>query len=377
MNKEKGVFLVAISILVGTCIGAGFLGIPYVASKVGFFPAIGYIILLGIVILLVNLYLGEISLRTKGDYQIPGYAKKYLGKTGITLSKFATIFVIYSAVIAYMLGIGESISFLIFSNSNYVILFGVFVGLFMSTFLWKGLPVLKKFEKIGVGIILALLVLIFIIFIKDVNTINLLTFNLSSIFLPFGVVLFALLSFHAIPEVRLVLHNNEKKMKKVLIASVLIVVLFYSLFTFLIVGSQGANTPEIATLALGSIFIILGIFAMFTSYLALGNALIQDFMFDNNFKKRKAWFLTSIIPILIFVFIKLVASEFFSFTKVLSIGGSVSGALIGILVLFMIKKAKQKGDRKPEYSIPLNWFIIGLLILVFATGIIFEVINAF
>lgn len=377
MNKEKGVFLVAISILVGTCIGAGFLGIPYVASKVGFFPAIGYIILLGIVILLVNLYLGEISLRTKGDYQIPGYAKKYLGKTGITLSKFATIFVIYSAVIAYMLGIGESISFLIFSNSNYVILFGVFVGLFMSTFLWKGLPVLKKFEKIGVGIILALLVLIFIIFIKDVNTINLLTFNLSSIFLPFGVVLFALLSFHAIPEVRLVLHNNEKKMKKVLIASVLVVVLFYSLFTFLIVGSQGANTPEIATLALGSIFIILGIFAMFTSYLALGNALIQDFMFDNNFKKRKAWFLTSIIPILIFVFIKLVASEFFSFTKVLSIGGSVSGALIGILVLFMIKKAKQKGDRKPEYSIPLNWFIIGLLILVFATGIIFEVINAF
>ena len=377
MNKEKGVFLVAISILVGTCIGAGFLGIPYVASKVGFFPAIGYIILLGIVILLVNLYLGEISLRTKGDYQIPGYAKKYLGKTGITLSKFATIFVIYSAVIAYMLGIGESISFLIFSNSNYVILFGIFVGLFMSTFLWKGLPVLKKFEKIGVGIILALLVLIFIIFIKDVNTINLLTFNLSSIFLPFGVVLFALLSFHAIPEVRLVLHNNEKKMKKVLIASVLVVVLFYSLFTFLIVGSQGANTPEIATLALGSIFIILGIFAMFTSYLALGNALIQDFMFDNNFKKRKAWFLTSIIPILIFVFIKLVASEFFSFTKVLSIGGSVSGALIGILVLFMIKKAKQKGDRKPEYSIPLNWFIIGLLILVFATGIIFEVINAF
>jgi len=376
MNKEKGAFLVAISILVGTCIGAGFLGIPYVASKVGFFPAIGYIVLLGIVILLVNLYLGEISLRTKGDYQIPGYAEKYLGKTGKNISRFTTIFVIYSAVIAYMLGIGESISFLIFSNSNYVILFGIFVGLFMSTLLWKGLSVLKRFEKIGVGIILVLLVLIFIIFVKDVNTINLLTFNLSSIFLPFGVVLFALLSFHAIPEVRLVLHNNEKKMKKVLIASVLVVVLFYSLFTFLVVGSQGANTPEIATLALGSIFIILGIFAMFTSYLALGNALIQDFMFDDNFKKRKAWFLTSIIPILIFVFLKLVASEFFSFTKVLSIGGSVSGALIGILILFMIKKAKQKGDRKPEYSIPLNWFIMGLLILIFVVGIIFEVINA-
>lgn len=376
MNKEKGVFLVAISILVGTCIGAGFLGIPYVASKVGFFPAIAYIILLGIVILFVNLYLGEISLRTKGNYQIPGYAEKYLGKTGKNISKFATLFVIYSAVIAYMMGIGESISFLIFNNSGYIILFGVFVGLFMSAMLWKGLPVLKRFEKIGVGMILTLLVLIFIIFIKDVNTINLLTFNLSSIFLPFGVVLFALLSFHAIPEVRLVLHNNEKKMKKVLIASVLIVVLFYSLFTFLVVGSQGANTPEIATLSLGSIFIILGIFAMFTSYLALGNALIQDFMFDDNFKKKKAWFLTSIIPILIFVFIKLVASEFFSFTKILSIGGSVSGALIGILVLFIIKKAKQKGDRKPEYSIPLNWFITGLLILIFVVGIIFEVINA-
>jgi len=64
--------------------------------------------------------------------------------------------------------------------------------------------------------------------------------------------------------------------------------------------------------------------------------------------------------------------DYFSFTRILSIGGVVSGGLIGVLVLFMVKKAKKKGNRKPEYSIPVNWWIIGLLSLIFILGILSE-----
>ena len=32
--------------------------------------------------MVLNLYVGEITLRTKGNHQLPGYAKRYLGKTG-------------------------------------------------------------------------------------------------------------------------------------------------------------------------------------------------------------------------------------------------------------------------------------------------------
>ena len=376
MDKQRKLFLTGVSILVGTSIGAGVLGIPYVAAQSGFFVALGYIVALGLIILTVNLYLGEITLRTKEDHQIAGYSKKYLGKTGMFFTEFATVFGIYAAIVAYMLGIGISISFLVFGDSSYVIPFGAIFGLMMSGLLWRGVKSLKRFEKIGVTIILLLLALIFFIFIKDVNISNLYYFNVGNIFLPFGVILFALLSFHAVPEVRLVLHKDKKLMKKILMTGTLISVIFYILFAFVVVGLKGGETPEIATLALGSIFVFLGIFTMFTSYLALGNALIENLMFDERFRKKKAWFLTAIIPIFIFLIIELFANEFFSFTKLLGIGGVVSGGLIGILVLLMVKQAKQKGDRKPEYNIPINWFIIGLLSFIFIAGIVFQIISS-
>jgi len=150
----------------------------------------------------------------------------------------------------------------------------------------------------------------------------------------------------------------------------LVCVIFYILFALVVVGFKGSGTPEIATLALGTIFVFLGMFTMFTSWLALGNALEESFMFDERMKKKRAWILTSLIPILIFLIIRFF--EFFSFTKILSIGGVVSGGLVAVLILLMIKKAKKKGNRKPEYSIPVNWFIIGFLILIFVLGVVRE-----
>jgi amino acid permease len=195
--------------------------------------------------------------------------------------------------------------------------------------------------------------------------------NTGNIFLPFGVILFALMSFHSIPELQIVLHKNERLMKKVLISGTLISIVFYALFAFIVVGIKGFDTPEIATLALGSTFVLLGIFTMFTSYLSLGNALQENLMYDERFRKKEAWFFTSIIPILIFLFIK--SFSFFSFISILSIGGIVSGGLIALLILLMVKKAKEKGNRKPEYSIPANWFILGILSLIFIFGIFAEI----
>ena len=374
MNQEKKKFWIATSILIGTCIGAGVLGIPYVAAQAGFFVALAYILLIGAIILVVNLYMGEISLRTKGEHQLIGYTERYLGKRGKRFMEFATVFGIYAAIVAYMLGIGESISFLIFGNSSYTTLFGILFGVGMSGLLWRGMKALKKYEKIGVSIVLGLLVLIVILFSNKIEVANLIYFNVGNIILPFGVILFALMSFHAIPEVKIVLYKKEKLMKKVLIFGTLISVIFYSLFTLVVVGFKGIATPEIATLALGTVFVFLGIFTMFTSWFALGNALEENFMFDERMRKKKAWVLTSFMPILIFLIIRFF--EFFSFTHILSIGGVFSGGLVAILILLMIKKAKKKGSRKPEYSMPVNWFIIWFLILIFILGVVREIFLA-
>jgi len=330
----------------------------------------GYIVLIGLTILTVNLYLGEISLRTKGNHQLAGYARKYLGKKGFYLMEVATFFGIYAAIVAYLLGISKSISFLAFGDVSYYIFIGVGFGLFMSFLLWRGMKALKRFEKLGVSVVLILIVLMFIIFFKDINVTNFYGYSAANVFLPFGVVLFALMSFHAIPEVEIVLNRNEKLMKKVIVTAMTICMLFYVLFAFIVVGFKGMETPRIATLTLGTIFVLLGILTMFTSYLSLGNALRQNLVFDERMKKKNAWFVAAIVPIVLFVLSQLF--DYFSFTKILSLGGTLSGGVIGILVLSMVKNAKKKGNRKPEYEMPVNWWVIIGLSLIFFVGILVE-----
>jgi tyrosine-specific transport protein len=371
---DKKRFFIGIAILMGSCIGAGILGLPYVAAQSGFFIALLYIILVGGIIMLANLYLGEICLRTKGKHQIIKYSQKYLGKNSANAMKFAVFFGIYSSMVAYILGIGESLSFLFLGNLNQTILFGLIFGGFMSLLLWRGMLAFKRYEKYGVAIILGLLIVIFFVFAGEVETSNLNYFNFGNIFLPFGVVLFALISFHVIPAISIYLKKNKKIMKNILIFGTLGSMIIYAFFTLLVVGSQGMNTPEVATLSLGKIFVFLGILTMFTSYLAIGNALDENYLYDRGFNKRKAWFFSAIVPMLLFLLTRIF--DFFTFTKIIAIGGVISGGMIAVLILFMIKNAKIRGDRKPEYSIPINWFIIGFLILVFLGGVIREVFVA-
>ncbi|MBT4375879.1 amino acid permease [archaeon] len=365
-------YLTASSILIGTCIGAGVLGIPFVAAQAGFLIVLLYILLIGMIIFFVNLFLGEIALRTKGDHQLIGYAKRYLGPEWKHIMEFAVIFGVYAALVAYMIGVGKSLSFLFFGNFNYELIFGIGFGVVMAGLLKGGIRSLKKFEKIGVLIILTLLVVIFAWFVKDVTFYNLSGINFSHALLPFGVVLFALMSFHAIPEVKLVLKRHEHLFRKVMITGTLVSVVFYVLFAFVVVGFMGDKTPEIATLALGTVFVVLGIFTMFTSYLANGNALRENFQFDERVKRFWSWVFASIIPIGLFVLVEV--TNFFSFTRILSLGGVVSGGITALLILWMVGRAKKKGNRKPEYTTNASWWVIGIFAVVFILGVLRELL---
>jgi len=239
-----------------------------------------------------------------------------------------------------MLGVGKSLSFLIFGTTNHEILFGILFGLFMAFLLKGGIRTLKKLEKGGLVVIFVLFLAILFILFPSIQLSNLTNFNSEFLFLPFGIVLFALMSFHAIPETRYILRGKEKLFKKVILVSSSISILFYILFTWVILGSFGTSTPEVATLALGPIFIFLGILTMFTSYLATGNALMENFEFDEKYNSDASWLLTSVVPIGLFLLTQLF--DFFSFTRILSIGGVVSGGIIAVLSLLMIRNAKKK-----------------------------------
>lgn len=285
------------------------------------------------------------------------------------------VFAILSALLAYMIGIGGSLSYLIFGNMEYEVAFGALFGFLMAALIWREISSLRKYEKIGVGALGLMLVLIAIFFTENIDFSNYLGFDKSYFFLPLGVVLFSLIEFFSLPSVVKVLKKNEELTKKVIIFGSIITILIYVFFTFLVVGIIGQDTPQVSTISLGPFFIIMGIITMFTSYLALGTALERSFMIDYRNKKRNAWFKSTIIQIIIFLFLELF--DFFSFINIITFGGIIAGGLIVIFVLAIHGKAKTQGNRIPEYQLYLSKTLAILISVLFLTGIVMEIIGFF
>ena len=373
MNK-KFLLWEAIATLVGTIIGAGILGIPYVIAKAGFWTGIFDIILLGIVVLVIYLYLGEVVLRTKGFHQLPGYAAKYLGKWGKRLMVFSMVFGNYGALIAYIIGEGLALA-AIFGGEplTYSLIFFIIV----AVIIYKGLKAVGESELIMLPMVIFVIIIISLLSLGHININNYVNFDIFKILIPYGVILFAFLGAAAVPEMEQELVKNRKLMKKAIIIGVMIPIISYLLFAFAVVGVTGLATSEVATIGLGQIMgkymVIVGnllaVLTMTTSFLTLGLALKQTFNYDYKLNHTLSWALTVIIPLLIAV------SGLTSFIQIIGISGVVAGGIEGVLIVLMAMKAKKLGDRKPEYTIKINWLIAAVLIALFVIGAIYLLLN--
>jgi len=366
---------IAVSAIMGTIVGAGFLGIPFVVMKSGFSLGLFHLIFVALILCLTTLYLGEIALRTKSNHQLAGYAKLYLGNKGKIAMILAFAFGIYSAILAYLIAEGEAFSTLFYGSSDYQLIFGIGFWAILSLMSYFGIKALEEADTIGFVLIIILVASISILFLNKIDVSNLSYSNYQNFFVPFGVVLFAYLGFSVIPEVERILGKNKGIMKRSIIISYITAFVIYLIFTLVVLGFKGNNVPELSLLVLGKPFILLGIITMFTSYITLSVALIDSFRFDFHFSKIKSWLFTILIPLILYLI--LYSTNNASFSKVLGVGGVISGGITAILILFMVKKAKILGNRIPEYSIPYSNIITFLLILVFIIGAILEIISIF
>jgi len=363
--------LTASATLIGTIIGAGILGIPYVIMKSGFGFGLIHLIALAIILALTTLYLGEIALRTKTNHHLTGYAKLYLGEKGKKIMFAAVAFGIISALIAYLIGEGESFSQLFFNTAQYSIHFAIAFWIVLSILIYFGIKALEEGETIGIILIFIMVVSIAIFSANKISIANLTYNNLENMFLPFGVILFAYLGLTAIPELERILGKNRKPMRKSIILAYVTSFILYTIFAIAVLGLKGYATPQIATLSLGKPFIFLGILTIFTSYLALSTSFLDTLHFDFNISKLKSWLYTIFTPLIIYIILQLL--DIAQFTKVLGIGGVISGGLMATLILLMIKKAKKLGTRKPEYSMPYSKILTWILIAIFIIGAILEI----
>lgn len=359
----------AVAFLIGTVIGAGVLGIPYVVQKSGIYLGIAYIVILGVFALIVNLYVGEVSLRTKGIHELTGYAEKFVGKWGKHALLISLLIEIYGALSAYLIGVSQSFTS-IFGLSFEFWLIAFFIA--MGLILYRGINVVKGYELFLNAAKIILMLAISIAAFAFFKSQNLAMPQTPDFVMPFGVIMFAFLGITAIPELKQILAHDRKQVKKAIIIGSIIPIIVYILFAIAVVGATGPDITEVATIGLGAklgfwmaiLGSVFAIFSMTTAFLAVSLALIWILHYDYKLNKTLSFILTMIIPIII------AFSGIAGFIKILGVSGAIAGGVTMVLCLVIFHKAKESYERKPEYELQPSLILSAILSLAIIIGII-------
>ncbi len=377
----NGRFINALAMLVGTIIGAGIFGLPYVAAKSGFYLTIIYLIIIASVVTLLHLLYSEVVLRTQGKHRLVGYAEIYLGVWGKRIATVSAILGGYAGLLIYIILGGVFLfgflgDFLGGNPRVYsVIIF--FISLF---FIAGGIKIISRIESFLSFLLIAA---IFIFLAKGSFLVNASNFSFtadwSQFFLPYGVLLFALTGGSIIPELANVLDDDERRLKKTIILGTVIPVIIYFLFIAVVFGITGASTTPDAITGLKNIYgdgfvrigALIGFLAVVTSFLAFGINLKKTFQYDYKFSGALSLVLALSVPFAIFL------TGFDDFIRVIGFSGAVMGGIDGVLIILMYQKADRggAGNRRPEYDIITSRPLEYLLIIMFALGIIYTILN--
>jgi len=373
--KTKTVnFWEAVAVLTGTIIGAGVLGLPFVISKLGAFPGIAILLVLGLASLILNLMFAEIILRTHYRHQLAGYAKKYLGKTAFTLEIIASVVGGFGALTAYLLGEGQVLHALF---GGHELIYSLIFFVVASLILLAGLKVVKVFELWMVLSLVLVVVFIFLFSFSTVDLNNFKNFQMNGWLVAYGVILFAYGGAASIVPLREILRGQEKLVKPAVSVATIIPMVVYIIFSLIVVGVTGLTTTEVATVGLGNklgqYMIVFGnifaFFAMGTSFLTIATTTKEFFHYDLKLPSFVSWLLTVSAPLLIFLFIAK------GFVDTMSVVGGLTFSVSGIILILMFWRAKKFGDRKPEFSLS-NLKVVGsVLILMFLVGLIYTVMG--
>jgi tyrosine-specific transport protein len=296
---------------------------------------------------------------------------------------FALLFGLTGAIVAYIVKGGQFLNILLqpsFGGSPFI--YSLIFFFVLSYIVKRGLKLMKELVLVLVGLVLILTVVFLIFGHSSVNPANLSTIDIEQLFLPFGVIMFALLGTAAIPEMKIELKNQKNLLKTAIIWGSLIPIVVYIIFAYVVLGISGSNVSDGAIIglkdALGYPFLVLGIIfgllTISTSFISIGIALKETFMFDYKMKERISYICACYIPLAL-AFVIFFSNISHAFFKILDITGIISGGIVGFLVVPMIWKAKAKGKRKPEYTIKDNKLIELAIIIVSGTGMLFELLR--
>lgn len=379
MVREKGLFWRSMQPLIGSVIGVGIFGLPYVFGQAGFGIGLIHLLVLGVVNALLLLMYADIIRNTEGHPRFSGLVKEYVGAGWSHVASAILFSASWGAMTAYVIVAGEFLHALFSpliggSQTLYSILFYAICAFLVI----GGLGFISKLE---VAFVLALLLMLSIVMIGSAPAVdpqNLLYVNAENWFLPFGVMLFAFGGIAAVPEMAEVLGKRKNDLLgKSIIVGMVIVAVVYILFAGIVAGVSGVHTSEEAVVGLGAavgdwvlVFgSIIGIFSVFTSFLILAISIMDTIIYDYKQRYMLGWFIAVIVPLVVF----LLGAR--SFIGVIGFVGGVLSSCIGLLTIYTYIRAK-KNVCLPKRCLRIpNWVLIACT-GVFAFGLVYTIISS-
>lgn len=361
-------YILPIATISGSIIGVGFFSLPYIASKVGIWVMFFYFIFIGSIVLSIHLIFGEISLKTPDYKRFPGFVGIYLGNKLKIFSLFSTILGYFGVLLAYLIVGGGFLYALLYPVLGQDQFFYTLIYFIASLIIiYFGISAISRFEFLALCFLFLSFVFIFFKGFSEFSLNNIFNTgslnNFSNLFLPYGAIMFSLWGVGLIPQAEEMVKNNKKYLKKIIIISTLIPVIFYFLFVLMVLGITGNQTTESALVGLRnflgngvvSISLLVGVVITFSAFIIHGLNLKKIFIYDLGVKEKHALVITCFTPMILFLL------GFNSFIGVISFIGGVLLGIDGIFILLMYKKNKKS-----------FWFIYPLFI-VFLLGIVYEI----
>jgi len=352
--------------LVGSLtVGAGMFAIPYAFAQSGFLAGVSYLIFFSLVVIKINLSYANIISRKSGDYRFASFAKDHLGKTGFWAGIFAVVFGLLLGLTIYIVLAGSFWDLIAGADGHIANIAFWALGSLAVIISFKNLSSFDFLTYIVMGLIIVALL---VFGLQQTSSVPLLpNGHLLGLLVPFGIVLFALNSRAAIAPLEDYFEDRKidwrRARKPIVWGTILPAVLF--LFFAVAVNSlspAGASEDAVAGLAIPGWAMsgvgILGLLAIWTSYLVIGTEIRDVMMHDLHIPRWLALTLITFIPIALYI------GGATSFATLVGIGGALFLATECVLVILM--NGKLMGNLT---------LIDKLLIAAFVFGGLYEVLH--
>lgn len=372
-------FIFLLAAYIGTIFGVGIYGLPYVISQTGVFIFLGFLLLTGLLVYLVNIVYADVVSRDTDDKRFVGYVREYVGVRAAKFFLWVNVASYWGTLLVYLLVWGKFAQLIVSPDGRISeLFFSLLLFLVTAIIIFRGSKTVVWFDTVFLTSVILLFIIFGVIGAQHVGEMPTRVINASSAILPYGTILFALWGVNIIPEI--VNHTRQKLgyVKKVIPAGLLFAACMYLAFALFVSSISGSDTTKEAfeglepflgrtAIVIGS---CIGIITIFLSYINLGWSARNMLHFDLKLNKMQALALILLPPLIMRI------AGLDNLVIITSVIGAILLGLNGAVIFYMYFKSTYRLHHVSvliKKRVPKSLVIIGIILL--SLGVCVEFIS--